>query len=155
MRSALRGAGMALVLGACVQRAVWQVATSLKPAAELMSLPPLFPTRLTFEHYAAIFAGHPFLRIIANSALVAACTTLLALAVGAPAAVALSMLQVRGRAAILAGVLAISMFPPIATVSPLFLALAALGLHDTLAALVITYTTFSLPLAFWRRHHFF
>jgi len=56
---------------------------------------------------------------------------------------------------ILAGVLAISMFPPIATVSPLFLALAALGLHDTLAALVITYTTFSLPLAVWLLMNFF
>jgi len=155
MRPVLRAAGLALVITWCLAPFLWQVITSVRPAAELMSLPPLIPTRLTAEHYAAIFAGHPFLRIIANSALVAACTTLLALAVGAPAAFALALLRVRGRAVILAGVLAISMFPPIATVSPLFLALSALGLHDTLAALVITYTTFSLPLAVWLLTNFF
>lgn len=155
MRSALRAAGMALVIGYCLAPFLWQVITSLKPAAELVSLPPLIPTHLTVEHYAAIFSGHPFLRMIANSALVAACTTLLALAVGAPAAFALSMLQARGRAAILAGLLAISMFPPVATVSPLFLVLNALGLHDTLVALVITYTTFSLPLTVWLLTNFF
>ena len=155
MRSPLRAAGLALVMGYCLAPFLWQVITSIKPAEELMSLPPLLPTRLTLEHYAAIFAGYPFLRIIANSALVAACTTLLALTIGVPAAFALSVLHVRGRAAILAGVLAISMFPPVAIVSPLFLALSALGLHDTLVALVVTYTTFSLPLAVWLLTNFF
>lgn len=155
MKAALRAVGLALVVAWCLAPFLWQAITSVRPAEELLSLPPLLPTRLTADHYAAIFAGHPFLRIITNSALVAACTTALALAVGAPAAFALSMLRVRGRAAILAGVLAISMFPPIATVSPLFLALGALGLHDTLAALAITYTTFSLPLAVWLLTNFF
>ena len=155
MKTTLRATGLGLVALYCLAPFLWQVITSVRPAAELMSLPPLLPARLTAEHYAAIFAGHPFLRMIANSAMVAVCTTLLALAVGAPAAFALSMLKVRGRTAILAGVLAISMFPPIATVSPLFLALSALGLHDTLAALVITYTTFSLPLTVWLLANFF
>ncbi|MFH1604717.1 MAG: carbohydrate ABC transporter permease [Pseudomonadota bacterium] len=155
MKTALRASGLALVAAYCLAPFLWQLITSLKPDAELMSLPPLLPAHLTLEHYAAILAGHPFLRMIANSTLVAACTTLLALAVGAPAAFALSMLQVRGRAAILAGVLAISMFPPIATVSPLFLVLSASGLHDTLAALIITYTTFSLPLTVWLLTNFF
>jgi len=155
MRSALRGAGLALVAAYCLVPFLWQVMTSLRPGAELTALPPLLPTRLTLEHYAAIFTGSSLFRIIANSTLVAGGTTLLALAVGAPAAFALSALQVRGRTAILAGMLGISMFPPIATVSPLFLALSALGLHDTLAALIITYTTFSLPLAVWLLTTFF
>ena len=47
------------------------------------------------------------------------------------------------------------MIPPIATVSPLFLLLSALGLRDTLAALVLTYSTFSLPLAVWLLASFF
>jgi multiple sugar transport system permease protein len=103
----------------------------------------------------AIFAGHPLARLIANSAIVAVGTTALALAVGALAAYAASVLRMRGRGAILGVVLAISMFPPIATVSPLFLLLNALGLRDTLAALVLTYSTFSLPLAVWLLASFF
>jgi len=151
----MRIAALVLLAAYCVAPFLWQVVTSVKPAAELTSLPPLLPTRLTGEHYVAIFAGHPLLRIIANSAVVAVCTTALALAVGALAAYAVSILRMRGRAAILGVVLSISMFPPIATVSPLFLLLNALGLRDTLAALVLTYSTFSLPLAVWLLANFF
>jgi multiple sugar transport system permease protein len=151
----MRVAALVLLAAYCVAPFLWQVVTSLKPAAELTSLPPLLPSRLTGEHYAAIFTGHPLLRIIANSAVVAVCTTALALVVGALAAYAVSILRVRGRAAILGVVLSVSMFPPIATVSPLFLLLNALGLRDTLAALVLTYSTFSLPLAVWLLANFF
>lgn len=50
---------------------------------------------------------------------------------------------------LLAIVLATSMFPPIATVSPLYLVINALGLRDSLAALILTYAGFALPLAIW------
>jgi multiple sugar transport system permease protein len=151
----VRIAALVLLAAYCLAPFLWQVVTSLKPAAELTALPPLLPTRPTFEHYAAIFTGHPVARLIFNSTVVAAGTTLLALALGALAAYAASVLRMRGRGAILGVVLAISMFPPIATVSPLFLLLSALGLRDTLAALVLTYSTFSLPLAVWLLASFF
>ena len=134
---------------------LWQVVTSFKPTAELGTLPPLLPTRVSLEHYAALFAGHALMRMMFNSAVVAGASTLLALALGAPAAFALSMLRVRGRAVILAAILSVSMFPPIAIVSPLFLAANALGVRDTLLALIVTYTTFSLPLAIWLLTSFF
>ncbi len=41
------------------------------------------------------------------------------------------------------------MFPPIATASPLYVGLRAIGLLDTLPGLVVPYTSFSLPLALW------
>src|SRR4030042_1683871 len=53
------------------------------------------------------------------------------------------------------GIHSVSMFPPIATISPLYLIIRALGLRDTLWALIITYTTFSLPLAIWILTNFF
>jgi multiple sugar transport system permease protein len=151
----MRIAALVLLAAYCLAPFLWQVVTSLKPAAELTALPPLLPSRVTFEHYAAIFAGQPVLRLILNSAAVAIGTTALALALGALAAYAVSVLRMRGRAAVLGVALAVSMFPPIATVSPLFLLLNALGLRDTLAALVLTYSTFSLPLAVWLLAGFF
>jgi trehalose/maltose transport system permease protein len=134
---------------------LWQLVTSLKPGAEITALPPLLPERVTFAHYAAIFTDTSFLRLMANSAVVAAGATLLAVALGALAAFALAKLHVRRRALILALVLAVSMFPPIATVSPLFLVINALGLRDTLTALIFTYTGFALPLAIWLLTGFF
>lgn len=155
MRRAARALGLALVVLWSVAPFLWQVLTSLKPAAELTRLPPLLPSAPTLDHYQAVFAGPHFLRILGNSLAVAAGTTVVAIALGAPAAFALAKLRVRRRAWILAAVLAVTMFPPIATVSPLFLAINALGLRDTLSALVLTYTAFSLPLAIWLLAHFF
>jgi multiple sugar transport system permease protein len=134
---------------------LWQVVTSLKPDGELTRLPPLLPAEPTFAHYRAVFTGAPFLRIIANSAVVATCSTLLALAIGSLAAFGLAKLRVRFKGAMLLFVLAASMFPPIATVSPLYLVIRALGLRDTVWALILTYATFALPLSIWVLTNFF
>ena len=48
-----------------------------------------------------------------------------------------------------AGLVAATAFPQIATVSPLYLLMRALGLRDTWIALVIANTSFALPLVIW------
>jgi multiple sugar transport system permease protein len=153
--AALRAAGIALVLVYCAAPFVWQVITSVKPVDELVGRPLLLPVDPTIEHYRTVLAGQGFMRAMLNSALVAAATTLVAIALGTLAAFALSILRVRRRAAVLATALAVSMFPPIATVSPLFLLLSAFGLRDTLVALVLVHSTFALPLAIWLMTHTF
>ncbi|MEO8627213.1 MAG: carbohydrate ABC transporter permease [Betaproteobacteria bacterium] len=155
MKPILRALGLMMIVAYSLLPFAWQVLTSIKPDADLLSLPPLLPSRPTSEHYAAIFRDSSFPHMIFNSAVVATMTTLLALAVATLAAFALTFLQVRRKPLILALVLSVSMFPPIATVSPLFLLLNAVGLRDTLAGLILTYTTFSLPLAIWLLTHFF
>lgn len=139
----------------CLGPYVWQVITSLKPDAELTAIPPLLPVHPTLEHYASIFRDASFLRIFLNSFVVAGFTTLLALVIGSSAAFALAKLNVRRKGLLMALVLAVSMFPPIVTVSPIYLIIRALGLRDTWWALVATHTTFSLPLAIWVLTNFF
>ncbi|MEO8040167.1 MAG: carbohydrate ABC transporter permease [Betaproteobacteria bacterium] len=147
--------GLALACAWSLAPFLWQLSTSLKPQAELETLPPLLPTTLTLQHYQAIFSGYPLLHLLANSALVAAGTTVLAVGFGSLAGFALAKLPVRGRTGVLAGVVVLSMLPPIATVSPLFLMLNAAGLRDTLVALILVYTGFALPLAVWLMTQFF
>jgi multiple sugar transport system permease protein len=155
MRRAAMALGTAAVVLWCVGPIFWQAVTSLKPDAELTRLPPFLPTHPTLAHYRAIFAGTSFLRVIANSAVVACSTTVLSLAVGALAAFGLAKLRVRFRGAMLLFVLSASMFPPIAIVSPLYLMIRLLGLRDTWTALILTYATFALPLAIWVLTNFF
>lgn len=133
---------------------VWQIITSLKPDVELETVPPLLPSVPVFLHYREVFASG-FPRLMLNSAVVAGCTTVLSLAIGSAAAFALAKLPVPFRGAIMAFILSASMFPPIATVSPLYLLIRGLGLRDTLIGLILTYTTFSLPLAVWILTRFF
>jgi multiple sugar transport system permease protein len=128
----------------------WQALTSVWPEAELTR--PL-PRSLTLASYAGL--GATFARAVVNSLIVAAGTTALCLAAGASAAFAIAKLELPGKKLLLGGALAISMFPPIATVSPLYLALRAAHLRDSLAGLVLPYATFALPLTLWLLTSFF
>lgn len=139
----------------CFGPYLWQFITSLKPNYELTKIPPVFPERPTIIHYISIFKGHPFSRIILNSVIVASSTTILSLLIGSLCAFGLAKLRVRYKTLILGFILSVSMFPPIATVSPLYIIIRALGLRDTWWALIITYTTFSLPLSTWILTNFY
>lgn len=131
----------------------WQVLTSLRPEGELTRTG--LPGRLSLASYASVLAGGAFLRAVGNSLLVAAVTTAFCLLVGASAAFALAKLRFPGRRLLLGAALGVSMFPPIATVSPLYLLLRALGLRDQLLGLVLPYATFALPLTLWLLTSFF
>jgi multiple sugar transport system permease protein len=144
-----------LVVTYCAFPLLWQLLTSLKTDAEVARLPPLLPRELTTEHYVGLFRDHPLARVIANSVLVSSATTLLAVGLGALAGFGLAKLRVPGKRVLLGFILGTTMFPAIATVSPLFVALRALGLRDTLWGLILTYTTFSLPLSTWILTRFF
>ena len=88
-------------------------------------------------------------RALGNSLGVALVTTVVALALGVLAAYALARLPVPGKSLILLGIVAGSAFPQIATVSPLYLLMRALGLRDTWTGLVLANVSFALPLVIW------
>lgn len=132
---------------------LWQLLTSLRPEGEITRIG--LPSSISLASFAGAFHGRPLGRVILNSALVASSTTVFCLAVGASAAFALAKLHFRGKSLLLGFSLAVSMFPPIATVSPLYLMIRALGLRDSLPGLVLPYTTFALPLTIWILHRFF
>jgi ABC-type glycerol-3-phosphate transport system permease component len=127
----------------------WMLISSFTPEARLFAGRLPTPASLTLEHYRAIFVERAFWRPVLNSMIVAGSTTVLAILIGTPAAYAAARLRFRGRGLVLAAILAVSVFPQIAIVSPLFLVLRAAGLIDTYPGLVLPYLTLSLPLAVW------
>lgn len=122
---------------------------SLTPEAELFRAPSLVPTDPVLAHYRALFDERRFWVPIVNSLVVAASTTALCVPLGALCAYALVRMRFTGKIPILALVLAVTMFPQIAIVSPLYLMLRALGLIDTYPGLVLPYLTFAMPLTVW------
>lgn len=133
----------------CLGPVAWQAITSVKADADLARLPPLLPERPTGAHYQAVLHHSSLGRALLNSAAVATVTTGLALSLGGLCAMALARLPLRGKRVILGLMLSVSMFPPIAVISPLYLIIRAAGLRDTLTALILTHTTYALPLAIW------
>jgi multiple sugar transport system permease protein len=134
----------------------WTLLSSFKPASQLFRINPAFwPQPFTWENYRAIFFERRFYLNIINSVVVAGATTCICVALGSLAAYGLARLSFRGKTAILGFILVVSLFPPIAIVSPLFLLFEKARLINTYLALILPYLTFALPLTVWLLTAFF
>lgn len=133
----------------------WAVISSFTPENRLFAAPSLIPHHLVLQHYRALFATRDFWTPIRNSLVVAALTTLMSVGLGSMCAYALARLRFRGKAPLLALVLAISMFPQISIVGPLYLLLRELRLLNSYPGLVLPYLSFAMPLTIWMLVGFF
>jgi ABC-type glycerol-3-phosphate transport system permease component len=144
-----------LLLAAFTLPLDWMVVGSLTEEALLFTRPQLFPADPTTDHYFALFRTREFMTPIVNSLIVAGTTTVFCVSLGSLCAYAVARLRFPGKSLVLALVLAVSMFPQVAIVSPLYLVLRELGLIDTYAGLVLPYLTFAMPLTIWLLVGFF
>ncbi|MBB6228268.1 ABC-type glycerol-3-phosphate transport system permease component [Polymorphobacter multimanifer] len=129
---------------------VWMVATSLKPEDEVFSLEPaLLPEEPTLEHYATLLTETGFAGYFANSATIATATTVVVVGLAVLGAFSLARFRYRGRETIASAVLLCYMLPSVVLIIPLYLMMVKLGLANTIASLVIAYTSFALPYALW------
>lgn len=134
----------------------WQVVTSLKSTAEVLSTPPTYwPQSLTAAAYFRVFTARPFATYIANSLLVALGTTFFCTMLGAAAAYAFSRLKLPGGRWAVAAMMGIAIFPPTLLVVPLKQLIQSLGLLNSPWSLILSYTALNLPFAVWTLMTFF
>jgi trehalose/maltose transport system permease protein len=138
----------------CLTPFYWLVNVSLKTGPDL-SGSAIVPPNPTLDNYQSIFQNDDFVRALGNSAIVSLTTTVLALIVGSFCAYALARLRFKGKFLLLAAVLAITTFPPIAIAAPIFKLWTDIGLFNTIPGLIIPYLTFALPLAIYILVSFF
>jgi len=143
---------MILILLFALIPVVWIVSLSFKTPATIADK-SFFPNEWTLDNYETLFEGglseSPFLAPLINSIVIAIIATTIAIVLAAFCAYAIARLEFPGKTLILAGALAIAMFPAISTVGPLFDMWRTLGLYDTYPGLIIPYLTFALPLAIY------
>ena len=139
--------GMVLVI---VFPLIWMILTSLKPQTELFMIPPAFwPQEVTFEHYWRLLTETPFLKYLRNSTVLALATTLIVIVVATLGAHSLTRFRYPGREFLARAVLFTYLLPSVVLIIPLYFLMIGAGLGNTLASLVIAYTTFALPYALW------
>ncbi|MGY6277150.1 carbohydrate ABC transporter permease [Methylomonas sp. MgM2] len=132
----------------------WIVSLSLKRTGDLNDQ-RFFPISISFDNYRNVIDDAQFPAALANSIGIALIATLLSVVLATFAAYAIVRLEFPGKKAVLAGALAIAMFPPVAIIGPLFNLWRLLGLFDTWLGLILPYMTFTLPLSIWTLAAFF
>jgi trehalose/maltose transport system permease protein len=138
----------------CLFPFYWLINVSLKTGPEL-SQADLLPPSPTLDNYQSIFEDADFTKALRNSAGITVITTALALLFGSFAAYALARLRFPRKFLLLAVILSITTFPPIAIAAPIFKLWTELGLYNTWAGLIIPNLTFALPLCIYILASFF
>jgi multiple sugar transport system permease protein len=146
----------------------WLVTTSLKGPLDVMAYPPKLLFTPTLENYEAVFSGiteirpgeyvpaNPdFPRQLMNSAIASATAALVCLALGAPAAYALSRLSFRFKRDIGFFVLGSRFVAPIIIIIPIFSLFATAGLTNSLPGLIVIYIAMNVGLVVWLLKGFF
>ena len=147
--------GLVILLVFCLAPFYWMIVTALKPPTALFNN-ELWPSSISMDSMSAVFnQKNNFGQALINSVIVAGITTLFAMLVGIFSAYALTRMKFRGRTFILALVLAASMFPGVAILTPLYELFADWGWINTYQAMIIPDLSFALPLGIWTLTTFF
>lgn len=147
--------GLVVLLVFCLAPFYWMIVTALKPPTALFNN-ELIPSSISMESLSAVFnQKNNFGQALVNSVIVAGTTTVFAMLVGIFSAYALTRMKFRGRTFILALVLAASMFPGVAILTPLYELFADWGWINTYQAMIIPDMSFALPLGIWTLTTFF
>jgi ABC-type glycerol-3-phosphate transport system permease component len=136
---------------------IWAFCTSIKPDAEVRTAHPTFFTaHPTLENYKFILFNSSFIRYFFNSVIVSVSTVISSIFIGVFAAYALSRLtKTPGVKAFGNSMLAAQMVPVVLLIIPLYQFMMKLGLLNTYASLIITYTVFAVPVITWMLKGFF
>ena len=155
MRAVGRTLGMVIIVVWCLAPFYWMVVTSFRQVDYTYDN-ALLPKHVNFENYKAIFQGNNhFGRALINSVIIGTVVTVFAMIVGVTCAYAIARLHFRGKFAVLGLILAASMFPGVALVTPLFQFFTNIHWLGTYQALIIPDLSFALPLCVYVLASFF
>jgi multiple sugar transport system permease protein len=135
---------------------LWFVYTSFRNESDIISRSASFiPNGVTMDNYIRTWSQTDFPRLMFNSLVVVLWTVAISLTLGSLAAYSMSRSRFRGRGSVLSIFLSIRVIPAVLLLIPIYILMMQANLLDTRIALVLTYTTFTLPAAIWFMKGFF
>ncbi|KKO18779.1 MAG: maltose transport system permease protein [Candidatus Brocadia fulgida] len=128
---------------------LWILLTSIKPASQIMQLPPVFPGAYTMNSYKNVLFESHFPKYLLNSFMVSCATVSITVPLSLLAAYGISRFSFRGKTFILFMIIALFTLPSISLVAALYKLFDALGWINLPVSLIGTYSALNFPLAFF------
>lgn len=151
------GEGWGSYLGAivivlwCLLPFYWMMVVAFRDVGYTYSTTP-WPTHLTLDNFSDALdtsRGNNLVSAITNSLIISGLTTLIAVALGVTVAYSLARMNFKGKGFVTGVILAASMFPGVALVTPLFQLFTDIGWIGTYQALIVPNISFALPLTIY------
>jgi sorbitol/mannitol transport system permease protein len=127
----------------------WLALTAFKTELQAISVPPLLVFPPTLENFAIVQERSDYLLYARNSLITSVVSTLLGLAIAAPAAYSMAFFRSRHTRNLLMWMLSTKMMPAVGALLPVYVLAQSAGLLDSLTALIVVFTLSNLPIMVW------
>ena len=127
----------------------WLMLTAFKTELQAIAQPPLIIFMPTLDNFAEVQARSDYLLYAGNSLITSLASTLLGLALAAPAAYSMAFFRSARTKDILMWMLSTKMMPAVGALVPIYVIAQSAGLLDTRLALIIVFTLSNLPIMVW------
>lgn len=153
--SVLVGGFLILTCLAMLSPIIWTAASVSKPTDVAFLNPPVFTWTPTFQTFVDLWRTTNFYQYVINTLVVAVISTAIALALGLPAAYALSRSPGWVSTLLLIVALIFRALPRFAVVLPMYDLARSIGLYDTTFALALALVAINQPFTIWLLRNFF
>jgi len=133
----------------------WLLMTAFKTELQAISVPPLFVFEPTLGNFAEVQERSNYLLYASNSLITSVVSTLLGLAIAAPAAYSMAFFRSKGTRGVLMWMLSTKMMPAVGALVPIYVLAQTAGLLDTRLALIVVFTLSNLPIMVWMLYSHF
>lgn len=133
----------------------WLFLTAFKTELQAISVPPLFLFEPTLANFHEVQERSDYLLYAKNSVVTSVLSTLLGLAIAAPAAYSMAFFKSKHTKDILMWMLSTKMMPAVGALVPIYVLAQTSGLLDTQLALIIVFTLSNLPIMVWMLYSHF
>ncbi|MGY0196629.1 carbohydrate ABC transporter permease [Leptothrix sp. BB-4] len=127
----------------------WLVLTAFKTELQAISVPPLLFFTPTLENFHEVQERSDYLLYAKNSLITSVASTLLGLALAAPAAYSMAFFRGRHTKDVLMWMLSTKMMPAVGALMPIYVMAQWSGLLDTQFGLTLIFTLSNLPIMVW------
>ena len=127
----------------------WLVLTAFKTELQAISVPPLLFFTPTLDNFVEVQQRSDYLLYAKNSLITSVVSTLLGLAIAAPAAYSMAFFRSRWTRDVLMWMLSTKMMPAVGALVPIYVLAQMAGLLDTRLVLIVVFTLSNLPIMVW------
>jgi sorbitol/mannitol transport system permease protein len=133
----------------------WLVLTAFKTELQAISVPPLLFFTPSLEGFHEVNQRSDYLLYAKNSFITSVASTLLGLAIAAPAAYSMAFFRTKWTRDVLMWMLSTKMMPAVGALVPVYVMAQKSGLLDSLTGLTIIFTLSNLPIMVWMLYSYF
>ena len=127
----------------------WLFLTAFKTELQAIAVPPLFVFEPTLDNFGEVQRRSDYLLYARNSLITSLGSTVIGLAIAAPAAYSMAFFRTKRTRDILMWMLSTKMMPAVGALVPIYVLCQNAGLLDSLTALTIVFTLSNLPIMVW------